>query len=351
MQYIGGPEVTALESALAAYTGARYALTVSSGTDALLIALMGEGLSKEDAVFLPAFTYNATCNAILTAGAIPVFVDVDRETCNIDPESLAERLTSTLQEGRLRPRLIITVDLYGLPAPYPQILPLAQSHNLLILSDAAQSFGATQSGFRSGSLADMTAISFYPTKTLGAYGDGGALFTDDPARFQRWQSIRWHGTDPTRQEPLRVRINGRSSSMQSAIVLAKLAILPEELRARAHLAARYHMRLAGVVPCQEVGTTGDGHAYGLFTVMVERRDDVQRALKSKGIPTAVYYARPLHRRRAFANYAEGVALPNSEWLAERVLSLPFHPYLSEGQVDRVCEVLQEVMAVEGRARL
>ncbi len=341
-QYIGGPEVTELESRLAALTGAKHALAVSNGTDALVIALMGEEIGPGDAVFIPAFTYNATCNAVLMTGATPVFVDVERDTCNMDPAGLAAAVERVVAEGRLRPRLVIAVDLYGLPANYPAIAAVAAKRGMTVLADAAQALGGGQGDKRIGALCEMTGTSFYPSKTLGAYGDGGAMFTDDDARLERWASIRWHGTDAAKKESIRVGMNGRLDSMQCAVVLSKLTIFQEELEARARHAAAYRERLAGKVGLQRV-PEGDRHAWGLFTIMVEKRDAVMAALKEAGVPSSVYYSMPLHKHAAFAAHAPSGGLPNSEWLADHGLSLPFHPYLTEAQIDRVCAALLKVV--------
>ncbi len=337
-QYIGGPEVTGMEAELAAFTGAKHALAVASGTDALVIALMGEEVGPGDAVFLPAFTYNATANAVLMTGATPVFVDVDRATCNIDPAQLELAIERVVAEGRLTPKMVIAVDLYGLPADYPTIIPIAKTHGMTVLSDAAQALGGGQGNKRIGALCEMTATSFYPSKTLGAYGDGGAMFTDDAARFERWSSIRWHGTDAAKKESIRVGLNGRLDSMQCAVILSKLTIFEEELASRAAHAARYLKNLGGKIAVQ-TGGPDDRHAWGLFTVMVESRDAVMAKLKDQGIPSAVYYSLPLHKHKAFAPYAPAEPLANCEWLADHALSLPFHPYLTDDQIDRVSAAL------------
>lgn len=337
-QYIGGPEVIELEHALAAFTGAKHGLAVASGTDALVIALMGEDVGPGDAVFLPAFTYNATANAVLMTGATPVFVDVNRETCNLDAALLEAAIERVVADGTLTPKLVIAVDLYGLPADYAAIGAAARKAGMMVLSDAAQALGGAQGNKRIGSLCEMTATSFYPSKTLGAYGDGGAMFTDDDARFERWSSIRWHGTDAAKKESVRLGLNGRLDSMQCAVVLSKLTIFEEELAARATHAARYRKNLQGKVAMQAV-PAGDTHAWGLFTVMVEDRDRVMATLKEQGVPSSVYYAMPLHKHRAFAAHAPDEPLANCEWLADRVLSLPFHPYLTDDQIDRASEAL------------
>ncbi|MBI1239167.1 MAG: aminotransferase class I/II-fold pyridoxal phosphate-dependent enzyme [Alphaproteobacteria bacterium] len=338
--YIGGPEVGELETRLAAFTGARECVAVASGTDALLIAIMGEGVGPGDAVFLPAFTYNATANAILIAGGTPVFVDVERETANLDPADLERRIAATLAEGRLRPRMVIPVDLYGLPADYAAINAIAARHGMVVLADAAQSLGGRLGNRSVGALAEMSATSFYPTKTLGGYGDGGAVFTDDPARAARWRSIRWHGTDEMKRESIRVGVNGRLDSLQCAVLLSKLEIFAEELASRRRLAARYAEQLDGLVERPKGAAEADS-AYGLFTIYVKNRDQVQAVLKAKGVPTSIYYLQALHHHAAFAAHAPAGGLPVAERLADEVLSLPFHPYLSDTQLDHVCAALRE----------
>lgn len=332
--FIGGPEVAELEAQLAAYVGAKHGLAVASGTDALVIALMGESVTAADAVFIPGFTYNATANAVLLAGATPVFVDVDPHTCNIDVAHLEMQVEATLREGKLKPRMIVAVDLYGLPADYVAINRIAKKHGMLVLADAAQSLGGGQGGMRIGALTDMTATSFYPSKTLGCYGDGGAMFTDDAARFDRWSSIRWHGTDAQKKESIRVGVNGRLDSVQCAVLLSKLTIFPEEMKARARIAERYRKGLGNTVEMQNV-PAGSESAWGLFTIMVDNRDAVQKKLQDAGVPSSIYYFKALHQHKAFAAYAPKGGLPVCEQLATRVLSLPMHPYLTDAQIDRV----------------
>ncbi len=332
--FIGGPEVAELEIALARHAGAKHALAVASGTDALIIALMGEEIGQGDAVFIPGFTYNATANAVLIAGGTPVFVDVDAHTCNIDPAHLETQIDEVLREGKLKPRMIVAVDLYGLPADYAALNRIAKKHGMLVLADAAQSFGGAQNGRMIGALTDMSATSFYPSKTLGCYGDGGAMLTDDAARFERWSSIRWHGTDAQKRESVRVGVNGRLDSVQCAVLLSKLTIFPEEMKARERIAARYRQGLGNAVEVQHV-PAGSQSAWGLFTIQVDGRDGVQKKLQDAGVPASIYYFKPLHQHLAFAKYAPKGGLPVCERLAGRVLSLPMHPYLTDAQIDRV----------------
>lgn len=332
--FIGGPEVAELEAQLAAWTGAKHALAVASGTDALVIALMAEDVQANDAVFLPGFTYNASANAILLAGATPVFVDCDPHTCNIDVAHLEAQIEAVKRERRLTPRMILAVDLYGLPADYVALNRIAKKHDMLVLADAAQSFGGSQHDAQIGALTDMTATSFYPSKTLGCYGDGGAMMTDDAARYDRWASIRWHGTDAQKKESIRVGVNGRLDSVQCAVLLSKLTIFPEEMKTRERIAQRYRHALGNAIEMQHV-PAGSRSAWGLFTIQVDNRDAVQKKLQDTGVPSSVYYFKALHQHRAFAKYAPKGGLPVCERLATRVLSLPMHPYLTDGEIDRV----------------
>jgi dTDP-4-amino-4,6-dideoxygalactose transaminase len=340
--YINGPEVRELEERLCAFTGAGKVLAVSNGTDALVMPMMAMGLREGDAVFIPAFTYNATCGAVLLAGATPVFVDVRPSDFNIDPEDLDRRIAEVKREGRLRPRLVIAVDLFGIPADYEALFAVAERHGLQVLADAAQSFGARWNGRWAGNIAPVTGTSFFPAKALGGYGDGGAVFFRDPELHEACEQIRWHGTDSGRRESVRLGFNGRLDSLQCAVVLEKLGIFDDELQRRRRVAAIYDERLKDHVDPQAFGP-GCESGYGLYTVALDRRDAVQARLKEDGVPTAIYYPQPLHRMRAFAAYAPAGGLPATEHLAERVLSLPMHPYLTDEQAryaaDRVVAAL------------
>jgi dTDP-4-amino-4,6-dideoxygalactose transaminase len=346
-RFIQGPEVDALEARLAAFTGAAHAVGVSSGTDALQIAMMAEGIGRGDAVFLPAFTYTATAEVPLVLGAAPVFVDVDPVTFNLDLADLKRRLALVLAEGRLKPRAVIGVDLYGLPADWPAIEALCAEHGMFALDDAAQAFGGALGNRRLGTFGHATACSFYPTKTLGCYGDGGAILTNDPARAELYRSLRTHGEGKSRYEVLRTGMNGRLDSIQAAILLAKLPLLEGELQARTRAAAWYEAALGGrvVTPQVGAGATSDViSAWGIYTILLPdaaARGRVQAAMQAAGVPSAIYYPRPLHLQPAYAAaHATGIEggappLPVAEALCERCLSLPMHPYLAEGDVARV----------------
>ncbi|WP_370690798.1 DegT/DnrJ/EryC1/StrS family aminotransferase [Falsiroseomonas sp.] len=340
-RFINGPEVAELEQKLAAFSGCAHGVGVSSGTDALQIAMMGEGIGRGDAVFLPAFTYTATAEVPLVLGATPVFVDVDPATFNIDIADLKRRIALVEAEGRLRPAAVIGVDLFGLPADWPAIEAICAEKGMFALDDAAQAYGAALGNKRLGRWGHATALSFYPTKTLGCYGDGGALLTDDADRAELWRSLRTHGEGKTRYEVERTGMNGRLDTIQAAILLAKLPLLEGELAARTKVAAAYHAGLAGRVQVPELVP---GHAWGLYSILLAdaaQRMRVQEACKAAGVPTSIYYPKSLHRQPAYAAAHAGAmaagapGLPVAEMLCERILSLPMHPYLTEAEVARV----------------
>ena len=339
--YIGGPEVAELEAELCAFTGASKALAAASGTDALMIPMMAMDLKPGDAVFLPAFTYNATASAVVLSGATPVFVDVRARDFNMDPDDLERRIAEAKGRG-LEPRLVIAVDLFGIPVDYEAIFAVAEAHGLKVLADAAQSFGARWNGRWAGNIAPVTATSFFPAKALGGYGDGGALFFRDPELFDACEQIRWHGTDAGRKESVRVGFNARLDSLQCAVVSEKLKIFPQELERRKEIAVIYDRRLANHVDARSLGE-GCESGHGLYTVAIDDRDAVQARLKDDGAPTAVYYAQPLHRMAAFSSYADGDRYPEAERLCGRVLSLPMHPYLSDEQAHYVADRLIDAL--------
>jgi UDP-2-acetamido-2-deoxy-ribo-hexuluronate aminotransferase len=347
-QFILGPEVAELEQELARFCGAKHCVSVSSGTDALQIAMMAENIGRGDAVFLPAFTYTATAEVPLVLGATPVFVDVDPRTFQIDPEHLRRRVAEVKAKGQLRPRAVIGVDLFGQPADWPALSAVAQAEDLFTIDDLAQSFGASLHGRLLGSQADATATSFFPSKPLGAYGDGGALFTESDERAALYRSLRTHGEGTTRYEVLRTGMNGRLDSIQAAVLLSKLTVFPEELLAREKIAAYYDHRLGNTVtiPARVPSSTA---AWAIYSVLLPDgvdRGAVQDALRSDGVPTAIYYPRPLHRQPAYRDHHDGAMLPASDYLAERILALPIHPDMDEAAACHVCDAV--VAAVSGK---
>ena len=349
-QFILGPEVAELETALARFCGARHCVGVSSGTDAIQIALMAEGIGPGDAVFLPAFTYTATAEVPLVLGATPVFVDVDPRTFQIDPAHLERRVADVRARGKLRPRALIGVDLFGQPADWPALRDIAAREGLFTLDDLAQSFGCTLRGQPLGAAADATATSFFPSKALGAYGDGGALFTESDERAALYRSLRTHGEGTTRYEVLRTGMNGRLDTLQAAVLLAKLTVFPQELAARELIARYYDARLGNAVVTPE-RVPDSTSAWAIYAVLLRdaaERDRVQASLKAAGVPTAIYYPRPLHRQPAYRDHHDGTALPVSEDLAERILALPIHPDLTEADTAHICESLLGGILQAGR---
>lgn len=334
-QFIMGPEVEELENALSSMSGARHVVTCASGTDALLLVLLAWNIGSGDAVFVPAFTFAATAGAVALTGATPVFVDVDRDTFNMDPGSLEAAITAI----DLRPAAVIPVDLFGLPCEYEGIREVARANDLPLLGDAAQSFGAKVGTRAVGTLADATATSFFPAKPLGAYGDGGAVFTEDDSIAATIRSLRVHGQGAHKYENVRIGTNARLDTVQAAVLLEKLKVFPEELDAREAAANRYAAALANKITAQRV-PPGYRSAWAQFTIRVGERDDVAQSMKDVGVPTAVYYPTPLHQQPAYRGFPTSPpGLPVSEELARDVLSLPIHPYLTEEDQQRVIDAV------------
>lgn len=338
--FILGPEVAELERELAAYCGAGHCVAVSSGTDALLIALMAEGIGPGDTVYVPAFTFPATAEVVRLLGAHPVFVDVLADSFNIDPDDLAVRMEQTLRDRALRTRAVIAVDLYGLPADYARLTNICGAYNALLIADAAQSFGATSHGRKVGSLAPVTAVSFFPAKPLGCYGDGGAVFTDDGERAELYRSIRAHGKGASKYDIARVGLNARLDTLQAAILLAKLEVFDEELAARRRAADAYDAALADCGVALPRRFDGLASAWAQYTIKVGGRDKVAAALGRLGVPSAVYYPRPLHLQPAYQSHGAGPgSLAVSETLCKQVLSLPMHADLSGTEIVRIADAV------------
>lgn len=338
--FIMGPEVTELERRLAQFCGARHALSCASGTDALLLPLLAWGIGPGDAVIVPAFTFVATAEVVALAGATPIFVDVEEDTFNMDPAGIEPALGVARGQG-LTPKAVIPVDLFGQPADYPRIAPIAAQHGLKLLADTAQGFGARLNGQVTGSFGDASGTSFFPAKPLGCYGDGGAVFTDDDDFIDLLRSLRVHGQGKDKYDNVRIGVNGRLDTLQAAILIEKLAIFEDELDARMRIAERYNMGLADVatVPRLAPGATS---SWAQYTLRIADRDAVAAHLKSRGIPTAIYYPIPLHRQTGYRQYpVQSGGLPVSERLADEVLSLPMHPYLDEATQNRIIEAVQE----------
>jgi dTDP-4-amino-4,6-dideoxygalactose transaminase len=350
-QYIMGPEIRTLERSLAAFVGVKHAISCSSGTDALLMALMAYGVGPGDAVFTTPFTFVATAEVISLLGATPVFVDIDPITYNMDPERL-EMAISALREGRgghdggsgLIPRGIIPVDLFGLPADYNRLNAIGEKYGLFVLEDAAQSFGAEYYGKKACSLAHTGCTSFFPAKPLGCYGDGGMCFTDDDRLAGILESIRVHGKGDHKYDNVRIGINGRMDTLQAAILLAKFEIFPEEIHLRNEVANRYSQGLKGrtrvVTPLIPAGLTSVWAQYSILAENAKHRDDLMSRLQEALIPTAIYYPKPLHNQDAFKYLGYGPGdFPIADGCAERIFSLPMHPYLSVEDQERIIACL------------
>jgi dTDP-4-amino-4,6-dideoxygalactose transaminase len=343
-QFILGPEVRALEQDLSAFSGARHVIGTASGTDALLLVLLAKGVAEGDAVICPSFTFAATAEVVALVGATPLFVDIDEATFNIDPLSL-ERGVETARRLGLTPKAVFPVDLFGLPADYHALNAVADAEGLFVLADAAQSFGATYRGRPVGRLAPVTATSFFPAKPLGCYGDGGAVFTEDAELAAAIESLRVHGQGKDKYDNVRIGITGRLDSIQAAVLIEKLKIFPDEIAARNRVAERYAASLGNlaIVPRVPDGLTS---VWAQYTIRLAPglRDPLAADLKEQGIPTAIYYPKPVHRQEAYRNFpvADG-GLPVTERLAHEVLSLPMHAYLDEPTQARIIAALQRAL--------
>ncbi|MFH1345684.1 MAG: DegT/DnrJ/EryC1/StrS family aminotransferase [Pseudomonadota bacterium] len=341
-QFINGPEVTALEAALADFSGAKHVVTCASGTDALLMVLMAKGVGRGDAVFCPSFTFCATGEAVALTGAVPVFVDVDEATFNMDVNSLKRGIATARKRG-LAPKAVMPVDLFGQSADHDAIAAVAEAEGLFVLDDAAQAFGASYKGRRLGTMGLATATSFFPAKPLGCYGDGGAIFTDDAALAETLRSIRVHGQGSDKYDNIRLGLTGRLDTMQAAILLEKLKIFEDEIAARNQVAERYARGLGNLVSVPRLAS-GCTSIWAQYTIRLPEgcdRDGFAAALKAQGIPTAIYYVKSMHQQTAYRDFpvADG-GLPASERLSGDVISLPMHAYLDEPTQERVIRAVR-----------
>jgi len=338
-KYIMGPEVTELEKKLAAFCGARHCIGVANGTDALLLALMAKGVGRGDAVLVPSFTFAATAEVVALLGAAPVFVDVLEESFNLDPASL-EAAVAVAKAAGLAPKVVIPVDLFGQPADYDAIEPVARRHGLVVLSDAAQSFGASYRGRKVGQIGDIVTTSFFPAKPLGCYGDGGAVFTDDDGLAAVIRSLRVHGQGGDKYDNVRVGVNARLDTLQAAVLLEKLAIFEDEIRARQAVAERYNERLGNRVHVPRL-IPGATSVWAQYTIRTDRRERIAAACKAAGVPTAIYYPLALSQQTAYRHCLKPPAgVPVSERLSQQVLSLPMHPYLDAPTHDRIIAAVE-----------
>lgn len=338
--FIMGPEIAELERQLADYCGVRHALSCGSGTDALVLLLMAKGVGPGDAVLCPAFTFAATAEAVALVGATPVFVDVCADDFNMDPASMTAALAAARAAG-LVVKGVMPVDLFGQPADYDAIMPIARAEGLWVLADAAQSFGAKLGNRRVGALGDFAATSFFPAKPLGCYGDGGAVFFNDDELREVLTSLRIHGQGTDKYDNVRIGLNARMDTVQAAILIEKLAIFDDEVEARDRVARRYN---DGLADCVRVPNVREGRTsvWAQYTIRSPRRDRIAEQLKAAGIPTAIYYPKPLHRQAPYAagNLLPG-GLPVTDLAADQVLSLPMHPYLADDVQDRIIEAVRQ----------
>lgn len=346
--FISGTPVTELEDQLAGYVGAKHCETCGNGTDALSLVLMAWGVGPGDAVFVPDFTFFASGEVVAHQGAVPVFVDVDADTFNLDPARLEEAIKAVLKEGRLKPKVIIAVDLFGLPADYPRIQAIADKYGLKVLEDGAQGFGGAINGRRACSFGDAATTSFFPAKPLGCYGDGGAVFTDDTELATLIQSYKIHGKGSFKYDNVRIGVNSRLDTLQAAILQVKLrAFADTELEAVNAVAAQYTEALGSRVktPAVPEGFSSSWAQYTITLPEVGQRDALQAALKAQGIPTMVYYPKPMHEQTAFEDvpFTKKGSCPVTESLCKRVLALPMHPYLTEESAGTVVSEIKKLL--------
>jgi dTDP-4-amino-4,6-dideoxygalactose transaminase len=342
-QFVMGPEVLAFERDLAAFCGAKYAVSCASGTDALLMVLMARGIGPGDAVLCPSFTFCATAEVVALLGATPVYVDVEAATFNLDPQNLGAALMAAKAAG-LKPKAIIPVDLFGLPADHDAVAAFAAAENLFVLDDAAQGFGGTYQARKIGTFGGATATSFFPAKPLGCYGDGGAILSDDAELVELLKSIRAHGQGSDRYDNVRLGVTGRLDTIQAAVLIEKLKIFPEEIESRDRAAHRYNDALRDLAIVPETGN--DRSVWAQYTLRLKpgTRDGFAAALRAEGVPTAIYYPKPLHRQTAYQQYPQPKGgLPVSDRLADEVISLPMHGYLEADAQDRVIDAARRAL--------
>jgi dTDP-4-amino-4,6-dideoxygalactose transaminase len=343
-QWIMGPQVKDLEQKLAAFAGVKHAIACANGTDSLMIVLRAWNIGPGDAVFVPAFTFAATAEVVALVGASPVFVDVLDDTFNMDPASLEAAIALVKKDGKLKPRAVMPVDLFGQPADYDALAPICAREGLKLFCDTAQGFGGLLNGKRAGGIGDAAGTSFFPAKPLGCFGDGGATFTNDDELAATLRSIRVHGQGSDKYENVRVGVNSRLDTIQAAVLLEKLKIFPDEIDARNVVAKRYNDGLAKsnriVTPRVIEGATS---TWAQYTLQVDNRDKMQADLRAKGIPSMVYYPIPLNEQKAYNQYPS-VATPVSASLSKRVISLPMHPYLEAAQQDTIIAAVLESVA-------
>lgn len=348
--FIGGKVVKELEEQLADFVGVKHCITCANGTEAMSLVLMAWGIKEGDAVFVPDFTFFSTGEVVSFRGATPVFVDVDRNTFNMDTGKLEEAIVKTIEEGKVTPKVIIPVDLFGLPADYDEIGRIAKKYNVRVLEDGAQGFGGNIRGKRACSFGDAATTSFFPAKPLGCYGDGGAIFTNDDELATLLNSLKVHGKGDNKYDNVRIGVNSRLDAIQAAVLQIKLkAFIDHELEAVNKSYHLYNERLRGIV---EVPYIPEGYysSFAQYTIKLqnkEQRDTLQATLKEHGVPSMVYYVKPMHKQEAFSYLdIEDHDFMITNQLCDTVLSLPMHPYLSEDDIQKVCDVISSAIGTE-----
>ena len=346
--FISGPEVKELEEKLASYVGRKYCVSCANGTDALTLAMRVLNVKAGDAVFVPTFTFYSTSEVVSLEGATPIFVDVDERTFNIDAVKLEKTIKMVIEEGKLNPKAIIPVDLFGQVANFPEILKIAEKYNLKVVEDGAQGFGGEINGKKACSFGDISTTSFFPAKPLGCYGDGGAIFTDDEEMYKEMLSLRVHGKGSFKYENIRVGYNSRLDTIQAAVLLPKLEAFEEyELANRNKVAKQYTEELKDIVktPVVPDGYVSSWAQYTLILESATERETVQTKLKEAGIPTMVYYPIPLHKQKVYQGYNFNLEdLKVAEHLCECVLSIPMHPYMTDESIEQVTNAIKEALS-------
>ncbi len=341
-RFIMGPEIKTLEANLCAFGKVERTVSCSNGTDAISLPLMAWGIGPGDAVFVPSFTFAATAEVVALTGATPVFVDILPDTFNMDPAHLELAIADVNREGKFTPKVIIAVDLFGQIADYPALKNIADANGLKLISDAAQGYGSSLDGKQAGHWADVVTTSFFPAKPLGCYGDGGAVLTNDAQLADIMESLRVHGKGSDKYDNVRIGLNARLDTLQAAILIEKLNIFGEEIEKRNVIAARYARELGDYVKVPTV-LEGAISTWAQYTITATDREQKQAALKEAGIPTAVYYSKPLHQQTAYMNYPQGGnGLPVSDRLATQVFSLPMHPYMDEETQTYIIENVKRI---------
>jgi len=343
-RYVMGPEVHQFEAELASFGKAKHAIGCANGTDALVLPMLAWGIGLGDAVFCPSFTYCATAEIIAHIGATPVFIDIDRDSYNMEASSLEQAIESVKTEGKLTPRAVIAVDLFGQSADYEAIAPITKKHGLKLVADSAQGFGTTLHSYQPLHWADVTTTSFFPAKPLGCYGDGGAVLTNDDGLADAIHSLRIHGKGVDKYDNIRVGINSRLDTLQAAILLTKLTIFDDEIIMRNRVAQRYIDGLGDVALRVPTLIDGATSTWAQFTLEVTAPDELAAALKAKGIPTARYYPKPVHMQTAYTGFPVAPkGLPNTVDSIDKVISLPMHPYLPEETQDMIITAVRDFL--------